>query len=160
MSFAAKLHWSSPEKRGQNRYKLAIGLTLHEADGTAIDVEVENLSVTGIGLRCRQDLPVGSRAWLGIPGLGNHEIEIVRRDGNFYGCKLGMPLKAATFGERPANAAVIFGRFTPRPTAFLQDAARFDVAIERWPQHARFWMMIATPLALWLAVFGIRFFAG
>lgn len=155
MSFAAKIHWSPPEKRRQSRYKFAIGLTLHEADGTAIDVEVENVSLTGIGLRSRHALPVGTRAWLGIPGMGNHQIEIVRRDGDMYGCKLDAPLSFLNVREDKADDAVVFGRFAPRPEAFLHDAVLLDVAVDTWSRTTRTAMAIGIPAALWLALFGI-----
>ena len=159
MSFAATLHWSPPEKRGQDRHRLAVGSTLHEAGGTAIDVKVENVSRAGVGLRSRQALPVGGRAWLGIPGLGSHEIEIVRRDGDFYGCRLDTSRERGGAGSSFADDTVVVGRFVVRAEALLREAVAPEAEIDRWPRLVRGGLAVGIPLILWFMLIGTWFFA-
>ncbi len=88
---------SPSEGRGAERRMVGIRAVLREVGGVRLDVDLEDLSVTGFRVQSIYGLRVGARVFVTIPTFAPLEAEIAWRDGTHYGCRFFRPLYPAVF---------------------------------------------------------------
>jgi PilZ domain len=88
---------SSAESRAAERRTVGIRAQLRETGGFKLDIDVEDLSVTGFRVQSIYAMRVGARVFLTIPSFAPLAAEIVYRAGTTYGCRFDRPLYPAVF---------------------------------------------------------------
>lgn len=80
------------DARGAVRFDVGSGTTLRGADGTPIDVLIDNFSRTGFLFIADVEFPAGTLFAIGLSGAGSREAQVVWREGNRHGCEFLVPL--------------------------------------------------------------------
>lgn len=82
------------ERRGAERVTTSFLALLDGLETAVVDVEVANISATGLLVRSAHDLPVWARLSASLPGIGARELRVLRREHDAYGCLFQVPLTA------------------------------------------------------------------
>ena len=82
------------ERRAARRSELALDGTVSNDAAQSASVLVEELSTNGFLMLAAVRLNVGDVIRVNLPGIGEHEADIVRQDGVRFGCSFVVPLTA------------------------------------------------------------------
>lgn len=82
------------ERRAARRSELALDGTVSNDAAQSASVLIEELSTTGFLMLAAVRLDVGDVISVDLPGIGEHEADIVRQDGVRFGCSFVLPLTA------------------------------------------------------------------
>jgi len=74
-------------ERGARRLEVDIDATLRSAGGHRVDVELEDISISGFRMLTSVDLKDGELITIGLAGLGMQPAVVVRRMSGRYGCQ-------------------------------------------------------------------------
>ena len=84
---------ASVERRCAARVETCFPVALSRAGYDATAGEVANLSATGMLVRVEDELAIWSVMTAVLPGAGQREVRVVRRNGDAYGCLFQAPLE-------------------------------------------------------------------
>ena len=82
------------ERRAARRSELAVDGTVSNDTAQSASVLIEELSTSGFLMLAAVRLNVGDVIRVDLPGIGEHEADIVRQDGVRFGCSFVLPLTA------------------------------------------------------------------
>ena len=77
---------AAQEDRCAPRVRLSIPVTLRPSGGRGFSSHVQDLSLGGFSAICVNRLPVGSLAWLKLPGLEAQQCEVIWWQDHLVGC--------------------------------------------------------------------------
>ncbi|WP_182911915.1 PilZ domain-containing protein [Sphingomonas cavernae] len=83
------------DARRVQRVSVRIQAGVREQSTHRFSADLTDLSVTGFCLVCTSAIPVGTRIFVTLPGLGGQESVVEWRDRDRYGCSLIQPLHAS-----------------------------------------------------------------
>jgi len=124
------------------------------------DIQIHNLSRTGMLAGSSAEVPVGTEIEVEMPGGARHRAQVVWRDADLFGCRFARPLSQATL-----SAALL--RASPLPTPAGGAAVSNNPALARlreywasegdlapadtseWPRGMRLWAIIGLGVAAW-----------
>jgi hypothetical protein len=108
------------ERRCAARVETCFPVALSRAGCDATAGEVANLSATGMLVRVDDELAIWSVMTAVLPGAGQREVRVVRRNGDAYGCLFQAPLEGdeveAVLGSGEALAGLERLRAAPEPS--------------------------------------------
>ena len=148
----------SADLRASDRRVLRLGAEVATPAGKG-DIEVHNLSRTGMLVEVDATLPVGAAIEVELPGGARHRAEVVWADESLLGCRFAEPLSQATLSAALLRAAP---PAPATPQAISQDEA-FAKLREHWdfedeivpainkalPLGARLWIIAGLGLTGW-----------
>lgn len=137
------------ERRDHDRRIVDSNSTLRDSTGRPLSVLVRDLSMRGFAADCDQELVVGARITLGLPGFGSAQAVILRRDDTSYGCQFVEQLAPAAFTAvfGPSNVVV-----APFRTILTQPGTLAEPVIETWSRTARARLIVGGSIVLWALV--------
>jgi PilZ domain len=100
----------SPERRGAPRRALRLDVA-GDAAGSAGDVTIHDLSLTGVLIETAADLVPGETFEVALPHAGAVEATVAWSSGRFYGCQFRQPISPA------ALSAALLQSSPPEDTA-------------------------------------------
>ena len=125
--------------------------TLRDSARRPIDVRILDLSETGFRVVCDVELAIGDEVSLGFGGWGARAAEVVRSDGDSYGCAFMSPLPPGEI-ERARAAAIeaeaLFpvGEFPQLPPRRVEEAA----TAKRLPLALRAGIIVGLAALTWV----------
>ena len=168
MALAAKLGpLANAEGRQAERNKLRLDASLSQADATAIDVVVHDLSAHGFLAQTAATLPIGSEVWLELTGVGRVSARVRWRGSSTIGCEFDTPISSEVLNAAIDQSKVVWPNFPanrfarPTPLAALQPVAAQRPMAERngvgWPFLGRALFIVGSSILLWsLVIMAIR----
>lgn len=88
--------WNHDGRRAE-RLNIFMKASLRESGCTKFDVQVLDMSISGIRFETAYSIAPSTRVWLTIPGLAGLEAIIAWQDRYRYGCYFVTPLHVAVF---------------------------------------------------------------
>jgi hypothetical protein len=132
------------EKRSEHRSDVGMASTARGADNAAVDVEVLDMSSSGLAFISATNWAIGSRISVGLAGPGRVSGAIVRRRGNLYGCSFDrqLTLEEVAHSFPQGRSPVLNLGVEP-----LSSTPEYILSI-----RARFLTIVGLSLALWAAI--------
>jgi hypothetical protein len=129
------------------------------------DVVVHDISVDGLLLEARSELPVGETITVELPEAPAASAKVVWNSGNFHGCQFVEPISAAAVSasllrspaEPPTEAALVAAallaaRAEPFDPAIANSEAEDRLERGNLSTGARIQIVVAVSVALWVAI--------
>ena len=91
--------YSGIERRKSDRMVIAMPATLRASGGRRVNVELRDISITGFSCEYASSLSIGERLWMKFADYEALEVEVVRREGFYYGLSFIRPLHEAMIGH-------------------------------------------------------------
>jgi hypothetical protein len=132
------------EKRSESRAEVGMASTARGADNAAVDVEVSDISSSGLAFVSATIWALDSRISVGLAGAGRVSGTIVRRQGNIYGCAFDRQLTAQELASSFPEAG--------SPVVELGVEPLSGVAEYKLPVGMRVLTIVGLSLALWAAI--------
>ena len=164
MALAAKLGpLADADGRQVERNRLRLDASLGQADAsTAIDVVLHDLSVQGFLAQTDAALPIGSKVWLDLAGVGRLAARIRWRGSSTLGCEFERAISPEALAAAIKESPVVWPNFPANRTAERAPAAPADPAAKvarepeehdgRWPIRHRAMFILGSAILLWLIV--------
>lgn len=144
MALAARIHRAA---RGHDRTFVDIAGTLRDSASTAMDVVIEDVSLTGFRIQPGPDLTIGESISLGVSGMGVRAAEVIRQGAYGYGCEFSYPLAVAELDAVLAGKSV-----DPIPFPRVLAAVAVPPAQDRYPRKLRMLGALGLAAASWVFV--------
>jgi len=150
MGFTASLFVHNGADARQSDRRAVDSLSTLRAHSLAADVHVTDLSRTGCAIVSSADLPLGTEISIGLVGFGAFDAQIVRRDGETYGCEFAEPISADIVANAFTASNVIATPIAP----MFEEAARAvaEPEAQRWSPALRMMLVIGSSAALWYGI--------
>jgi hypothetical protein len=99
----------SADKRHDARRKLSLLASGSQHDGTGIEVQIHNISGTGLLLESDIKLAAGDRIEIELPHAGDITAVVIWASGRLFGCQFEGPVSPATLSAVELKSAVALG---------------------------------------------------
>lgn len=121
----------SAEKRFDARRKLSLLASGLRHDGTGLEVQIHNISGTGLLLESDVILANGDRIEIELPHAGDITAVVIWASGRLFGCQFEGPVSPATLSAVELKSAVgpapeLTPELTPEPTNAIDPAPGVD----------------------------------
>jgi hypothetical protein len=169
MALAAKLGpLVNAEGRQTERNKLRLEASLGQADASAIDVVVHDLSARGFLAQTAATLPIGSEVWLELAGVGRISARVRWRGSSTIGCEFDTPISSEVLSAAVNESKVVWPNFpasrSAQPTPLAPSrpvAVPQPMIVEKrdagWPFLGRALFIVGSSILLWsLVIMAIR----
>jgi hypothetical protein len=168
MALAARLGpLANAEGRQAERNKLRLDASLGQADASAIDVVVHDLSAHGFLAQTAATLPIGSEVWLELAGVGRISARVRWRGSSTIGCEFDTPIPSEVLSAAIDESKVVWPNFPasrsarPMPLAPSRPTVVLRPMPERreagWPFLGRALFIVGSSILLWsLVIMAIR----
>ncbi|UZK67743.1 PilZ domain-containing protein [Sphingomonas sp. M1-B02] len=147
MGIAAQLFIDA---RSGERTEVALDGTLRSSDGIPIDIEIDEISLSGFRTSTPLALRVGDSISVGISGLGMRRATVVRQRGDSFGCRFTPSLPSNFLdGITASSGAGAMSTIFPERLGSNHTA---DQADARFPFRTRMIIIVGASLLLWSAL--------
>lgn len=139
--------------RSADRLSVGLDATLRDSTSRPIEVEIDNISVSGFSMVTTTALSIGDLITVGIAGLGMQPAIVVRHDAPNYGCRFVVTLPDATVEALLQPQATV----TPFPRSEqslpLQPAPEMlEDVVTRYSKRTRIVIVFGLAAACWFAL--------
>lgn len=136
--------------RMSERFPVELDATIRKA-AQPYDVTVEDLSSSGFRMSGGPAMAVGMIVSIGFAGIGVHEAQLMRVDGQGYGCEFVQPLSianlTAALHATPTAPYVLPTKFD---TAQLANAP--EPYVQPYSRRVKMALLVVAPLAMWVGI--------
>lgn len=97
---------AASSKRRHTRRSLPLLVHGRENSGAALEIQIFNISETGVLVECEADLAAGDSIQLDLPHAGTVRARVVWTSGSVFGCQFDTPVSPATLSAAQLQSAV------------------------------------------------------
>lgn len=136
------------DRRGRTRTAIDHPSTVRVQGCGPLEIEVNDLSSTGLSFTLAQSIGIGQPIQIGLAGAGVAEAVVIRCEGRLHGAEFVRPLLAGQLDAAFSNGVVIRDVF---PVSMLS----MPPLDRKWPRPVRAATWILGAVGSWALVLGL-----